>query len=81
MASAAYVVVVLPIDLLLDANYGFVGKSKPLNPSIVDLLGPWPERLLIIVPLAALAMALAMLPWMVVARMTRPTDASRLSQP
>jgi hypothetical integral membrane protein (TIGR02206 family) len=81
MASAAYVALVLLIDLLLDANYGFVGKSKPLNPSIVDLLGPWPERLLIIVPLAALAMALAMLPWMVVARMTRPTDASRLSQP
>ena len=64
MASAAYVAVVLPIDILLGANYGFVGKSRPLNPSIVDLLGPWPERLLIIVPLAALAMLLALLPWL-----------------
>ena len=63
IASATYVAVVLPINLVLGANYGFVGKSKPLNPSIVDLLGPWPERLLIIVPLAALAMALMMLPW------------------
>ena len=63
VASAAYVAVVLPINLMLGANYGFVGKSKPLNPSIVDLLEPWPDRLLIIVPLAALAMALVMLPW------------------
>ena len=54
---------VLPIDIVLGANHGFVGQSKPLHPSIVDLLGPWPERLLIIVPLAALAMALVMLPW------------------
>ena len=70
-ASAAYVALVLPINLLLDANYGFAGKSKPLNPSIVDLLGPWPERLLIIVPLAALAMALVMLPWVLAAKLTR----------
>lgn len=63
VASAAYVAVVLPVNLMTGANYGFAGKSKPLNPSIVDLLGPWPERLLIIVPLAALAMAVVMVPW------------------
>ncbi len=75
VASASYVAVVLPINLMLGANYGFVGKSKPLNPSIVDLLGPWPERLLIIVPLAALAMALAMLPWMMASKLKRPARA------
>ena len=69
VASAAYIAVVLPIDILLGANYGFVGKSRPLNPSIVDLLGPWPERLLIIVPLAALAMMLALLPWLLARRL------------
>lgn len=63
VASAAYVAAVLPVNLLLGANYGFIGRSKPLNVSIVDWLGPWPERLLIIVPLAALAMLVAMLPW------------------
>ncbi len=68
IASATYVAVVLPVNIVLGANYGFTGKSKPLNPSIVDLLGPWPERLLIIVPLAALAMALVMLPWVLARR-------------
>jgi hypothetical integral membrane protein (TIGR02206 family) len=73
VAAAAYVAVVLPVNLALGANYGFVGKSKPLNPSIVDHLGPWPERLLIIVPLAALAMLLALLPWLAwQARASRP---------
>lgn len=75
VASASYVAVVLPINLLLGANYGFVGKSKPLNPSIVDLLGPWPERLLIIVPLAALAMALMMLPWAIARVVSKPKHA------
>jgi uncharacterized membrane protein YwaF len=77
VASAAYVAVVLPIDLMLGANYGFVGQSKPLNPSIVDLLGPWPERLLIIVPLAALAMLLVLLPWLLARRMAGAASPAR----
>ncbi|MBM3344251.1 MAG: TIGR02206 family membrane protein [Betaproteobacteria bacterium] len=63
-AAAIYVAVVLPIDVLLRANYGFLGRSTALHPSIVDLLGPWPQRLLIIVPLAALAMLVMLLPWL-----------------
>lgn len=70
IASAAYVALVLPLDLALGANYGFLGPSKPLHPSIVDLLGAWPQRLLIIVPLAALAMGVALLPWLALRRMT-----------
>lgn len=76
-ASATYVALVLPINIALGANYGFVGKSKPLNPSIVDLLGPWPERLLIIVPLAALVMALVMLPWVMLRRVSKPKRPPR----
>jgi hypothetical integral membrane protein (TIGR02206 family) len=62
-ASAGYVVLVLPLNVLLGANYGFVGNSRPDNPSIVDLLGPWPGRLIIIVLLVAAVLALLMLPW------------------
>ena len=80
-ASATYVAVVLPINIALGANYGFVGQSKPLNPSIVDLLGPWPERLLIIVPLAALAMLLVMLPWVMLRRASKPKRPLRASTP
>ncbi len=81
IAAAAYVALVLPINLALGANYGFVGISKPLNPSIVDLLGPWPDRLLIIVPLAALAMLLALLPWLAARALGQQGRASPPSQP
>lgn len=81
VASAAYVAAVLPINLALGANYGFTGKSKPLNPSIVDLLGPWPERLMIIVPLAALAMLLVMLPWVLFGKLSSKEIKANASPP
>jgi uncharacterized membrane protein YwaF len=60
---ALYVAIVLPLDLAFDWNYGFVGRGKPEVRTIVDALGPWPERLAIIVLLVAAAMALLLLPW------------------
>lgn len=60
---AVYVIIVLPIDIVFHSNYGFVGPTKPTQPSIVDLLGPWPQRIVPIALLACAAMALMMLPW------------------
>ena len=62
-AALVYLAVVLPFDIALHTDYGFVGEPKPENPSILDLLGPWPERLVVIVVLVAAVMALLMLPW------------------
>jgi len=62
-AAAAYFAVVLPLDLAFGWNYGFVGAGKPEVPTLVDVLGPWPERLGIIVPLVAGVMFLLLLPW------------------
>jgi hypothetical integral membrane protein (TIGR02206 family) len=73
-ASAAYVALVLPLNVLLGANYGFVGNTRPDNPSIVDLLGPWPGRLFIIVLLVAAVLALLMLPWEIARRRRMTTQ-------
>jgi hypothetical integral membrane protein (TIGR02206 family) len=62
-AALAYLAVVLPLDIALQTDYGFVGAPKPETPSILDLLGPWPERLASIVIIVAAAMAALMLPW------------------
>lgn len=62
-AAALYVALVLPVDLVFDWNYGFVGQGKPEVRTIVDVLGPWPQRLAIIFALVAGAMALLLLPW------------------
>lgn len=66
-ASVVYLLLVLPINLNLGANYGFVGNSRPETPSIVDLLGPWPGRLAVIVALVAAVMAALMVPWQIAA--------------
>jgi hypothetical integral membrane protein (TIGR02206 family) len=68
VAAAFYVAFVLPIDLVTGWNYGFVGPSKPDVATIVDLLGPWPQRLVAIVAVAAAVMAALLLPWIIVRR-------------
>jgi hypothetical integral membrane protein (TIGR02206 family) len=65
IASFTYVGVILPLDVVLHVNYGYVGPGTPGQPSLVDVLGPWPWRVPIIVALAVAVMALLMLPWCV----------------
>ena len=77
-AAALYVAIVLPIDLATGWNYGFVGPSRPDVATIVDLLGPWPRRLLFIAVIAAAAMAIVMLPW--IGRRDRSTRTPVRSQ-
>jgi hypothetical integral membrane protein (TIGR02206 family) len=63
--SALYVAIIVPVDLLLGANYGFIGNPPPQVkiPPFVDALGPWPLRAVIVVALGAVAFALLALPW------------------
>lgn len=63
IAAAVYAAAVIPIDILIGANYGFLGPTAPDQPTIVDLLGPWPARLALIFALVAGAMAALMVPW------------------
>jgi hypothetical integral membrane protein (TIGR02206 family) len=65
LVSAIYVVIIIPVNLLLGANYGFIGSPPPPDkiPPFVDALGPWPQRALLMVALAAAAFALLTLPW------------------
>ncbi len=71
VAAAFYVLFVLPIDLVTGWNYGFVGPSRPDVPSIVDLLGPWPRRLIAIVAIAAAVMFALLVPWLLARRGTK----------
>ena len=63
--SALYVAMIVPVDLMFGANYGFIGNPPPgvKIPPFVDALGPWPLRAVIIVVLGAVAFALLELPW------------------
>ena len=71
VAGGVYAATAIAVDLAIGANYGFLGPSKPALPTIVDLLGPWPLRLLPIFAVVCGAMALAMLPWLAVSSLRR----------
>ncbi len=64
LLAAIYVAAVLPVNLATGWNYGFVGPGTAGVPSIVDVLGPWPQRLIAIAAIAAGAMGLLLLPWL-----------------
>lgn len=65
VVSLAYVAVVMPIDLLLGANYGFIGNPPPEKsiPPFIEALGPWPKHALIVMGLAVIGFVLVLLPW------------------
>lgn len=62
-ATFAYFCVVFPLDLAFELNYGFVGPSRPEQPTVIDWLGPWPQRVVVIFAIVAAAMALLTWPW------------------
>ena len=65
LAGLLYVALVIPLDLWLGADYGFVGDPPPdiKIPPFVDALGPWPQRAIILVALAILGFVIVLLPW------------------
>lgn len=43
----AYAAIMVPLNMATGWNYGYVGQGKPGTPTIVDVLGNWPGRLLV----------------------------------
>jgi hypothetical integral membrane protein (TIGR02206 family) len=56
-----YVVMLFPINQLLDANYFYL-IAKPINPSVLDFFGPWPVYILVAEILAMGFFAIALVP-------------------
>lgn len=62
-ASLVYLGIVLSVNAWLDANYGYVGRSVPGNPTIVDRLGAWPLRVVWLVCIGILGMIVLWAIW------------------
>jgi len=70
IASVVYVAMIVPVDLWLGADYGYVGDPPPdvAIPPFVAALGPWPQRAIILIALVPLGFVLVLLPWLLAAR-------------
>ena len=60
--SVAYLCVVLPINLLGGWNYAFIGREMRAG-TLIEVLGPWPGRVAIILALVIVMYTCMMLPW------------------
>lgn len=58
-----YVIIILPINIIFNFNYGFIGNTSPDIPTLIDILGPWPLRVLWIFLAVAFIQFLMYLPW------------------
>jgi hypothetical integral membrane protein (TIGR02206 family) len=85
VVSLAYVAFILPVNLMLGTNYGFIGNPPPGMPipPFIDAMGPWPWRALIVMGLAAIGFVLALLPWRIFVPQSRPAalDLDRGNRP
>lgn len=76
LAGFGYAAVVLPLDVLKGYNYGYLGETPPgQQPTLIDKLGPWPGRVVLIALLVSAAMALLMVPWELARRWSTPHAA------
>ena len=66
--ALCYVAIVFTIDAVFDLNYGYLGRPTPSRPTLLDVLGPWPLRVLFMVLLGAMAMTMLLMPWLVIRR-------------
>lgn len=79
--SVSYLLCVIAINAILDANYGYVGRSSPKNPTLIDHLGPWPWRVPIIAGIGiawlCVLWAVWQLPWLRAAPGESPVHSRR----
>jgi hypothetical integral membrane protein (TIGR02206 family) len=71
-----YACAALVLDAATGANYGYLGRPGSSQPSLIDVLGPWPRRVPLMIALALSAMAVLQIPWSV--RATRLQRDDRL---
>lgn len=68
--SLGYLFIVLPINLWSGWNYAFVGRETRAG-TLIEVLGPWPWRVAVIVGLVIAMYTLLMTPWMISRSATR----------
>jgi hypothetical integral membrane protein (TIGR02206 family) len=45
--TIAYALAMVGVNHVLDSNYGFIGNQLRDRPTVIDKLGPWPERVFV----------------------------------
>ncbi|RSD25095.1 TIGR02206 family membrane protein [Mesobacillus subterraneus] len=68
----AYTVVVFIVNFLIEGNYMYISE-KPVNPSLIDYLGPWPWYILSLEAIALVTFAILYVPFWLKERKALPS--------
>ena len=63
LVSLAYALAMLALNTATGFNYGYLGPSKPTNPTLIDRLGVWPLRALWLTLIGQAIFVLITLSW------------------
>lgn len=63
IGSLGYVMCIVPLDMLTGWNYGYMGNALPDTPTVLDHLGPWPWRILVLCAVTSVLYLLLWLPF------------------
>jgi hypothetical integral membrane protein (TIGR02206 family) len=77
IVAVGWAAVALSADLMLGANYGYIG-NPPAGiriPPLVEAFGPWPQRLVVIAAIAAVTFLLLLSPWLALVSRFRSSQA------
>jgi hypothetical integral membrane protein (TIGR02206 family) len=81
LATWVYIAIVLPIDLVLKANYGYLGNTDRGMRSVMLALGGWPQRVLLAGGLVVVVFLVMTLPWILLRRHPRPVHQPVAPEP
>ncbi len=68
LVSLAYAALIIPFNLAYDWDFGYLGRGDPDNWTPLELLPPWPWRILAVELLGLLMLAYGWLPWEIARR-------------
>jgi hypothetical integral membrane protein (TIGR02206 family) len=80
LASAAYVAAIVPFNLLAGTDYGYLGRGDYRTRNIIDWLGPWPQRAVLLYIIGQGMITLLYLVWLVPAAFASPAPRSAVAE-
>ena len=58
-----YAATILPLNVMIGGNYGYLSPQLPDNRTLLNFLGPWPVRPIVMILLGYLALWITYIPW------------------
>jgi hypothetical integral membrane protein (TIGR02206 family) len=62
--DVVYALMIVPIDIALGWNYGYLGNDVPDTLTAISLFGPWPQRVLTMLAVVIAIQGLFLVPWL-----------------